>query len=523
MPPAYGNLVCEPQDHAGLSPAEIIAPFVPVGVLEDSASEGPVDQQHLVLRVLSFNTLSLGSSPDKGPEAGAGLTSGPARAALLADQLKANNIVAAALQETRSDAGSTRVGGFLRYAAGSERGQFGTEWWFLDGAPLTQADNPARQHCFEAQALTTVFADCRRLFIRYSRPGMHILFISLHAPHRATEHHLLEVWWRTTLSLVFQHRRSDWIVVAGDFNCALGSIESRHVGPLAAEEEDLSGAFARRMLRAADCWAPSTFEFCHVNAAHATIDHTAVMADCKVALTLPGAVFHFMTFGAALPGFAVLFWRSACRQDRAAYISELAQRIATRPNPEVFQEVHRILMHKRKKPWKADPLPMIRQLDGSVCEDAAAVQARWRQHFGGLEAGIETTPTAIAGHALSQPVQSWPLPHSLANVPDITVLQRVLAAGKLHKAAGPDGIPAELGKAFPIEVADILLPLLLKFALRGEEAVGFKSGLAIFFCRYDPGRFKYTINQLRRFNLEVVRGADGAGIPETALANLSRC
>ncbi|OLP98061.1 hypothetical protein AK812_SmicGene19515 [Symbiodinium microadriaticum] len=576
MPPAYGNLVCEPQDHAGLSPAEIIAPFVPVGVLEDSASEGPVDQQHLVLRVLSFNTLSLGSSPDKGPEAGAGLTSGPARAALLADQLKANNIVAAALQETRSDAGSTRVGGFLRYAAGSERGQFGTEWWFLDGAPLTQADNPARQHCFDAQALTIVFADCRRLFIRYSRPGMHILFISLHAPHRATEHHLLEVWWRTTLSLVFQHRRSDWIVVAGDFNCALGSIESRHVGPLAAEEEDLSGAFARRMLRAADCWAPSTFEFCHVgghttyvqkrngrgcrvdyvclpcawqaaavtsslmpevNAAHATIDHTAVMADCKVALTLPGlhlgtatvslqaaprgVSFHDVWSSSAWFCRAVLAdaWyrqvldtkcrqlRSACRQDRAAYISELAQRIATRPNPEVFQEVHRILMHKRKKPWKADPLPMIRQLDGSVCEDAAAVQARWRQHFGGLEAGIETTPTAIAGHALSQPVQSWPLPHSLANVPDITVLQRVLAAGKLHKAAGPDGIPAELGKAFPIEVADILLPLLLKFALRGEEAVGFKSGLAIFFWKGKGSQQEC--------------GADGAGIPETALANLS--
>ena len=140
-------------------------------------------------------------------------------------------------------------------------------------------------------------------------------------------------------------------------------------------------------------------------------------------------------------------------------------------------------MHRRKKPWQADPLPMVRQLDGSVCEDTVAVQARWREHFGGLEAGTETTPVDIAGNALSQPVQSWPQPISLDQVPDITVLQRVLAAGKLHKAAGPDGIPAELGKYFPIEVADLLLPLLLKFALRGEEAVGFKSGLAIFFWK----------------------------------------
>ena len=227
LPPASGNPECRTPDHAGLSPSEIIAPFVPIGVLGDSVPDRPAEEQQLLeLRVLSFNTLSLGAAQDKELELGEGLTSGPARAALLADQLKAHQVIAAALQETRSEAGSTRVGGFLRYAAGSERGQFGTEWWFLDGAPLTKTADSDRQYRFEAQALTTVFADCRRMFIRYSRPGMHILFVSLHAPHRATEHHILEEWWRTTLNLVFQHRRNDWLIVAGDFNCALGSIGS---------------------------------------------------------------------------------------------------------------------------------------------------------------------------------------------------------------------------------------------------------------------------------------------------------
>ena len=175
--------------------------------------------------------------------------------------------------------------------------------------------------------------------------------------------------------------------------------------------------------------------------------------------------------------------RHACRQDRVAYISGLAQTIATCPSPDVFQEVHRILQHKRKKSYQAEPLPMIRQLDGSVCEDSTSALARWRQHFGGLEAGSESTVTALATDAMSRSAQEWPLPDTLQIVPNITVLQQVLSASKLHKAAGPDGIPAELGKSFPIEVADILFPLLLKFVLRGEEAVGHKAGQAIFFWK----------------------------------------
>ena len=126
---------------------------------------------------------------------------------------------------------------------------------------------------------------------------------------------------------------------------------------------------------------------------------------------------------------------------------------------------------------------MIKQLDGTVCEDAAAAMGRWRQHFGGLEAGLECKASDLAIAAANRIPTEWPLPESLQHMPDITDLQRVLSASKPHKATGPDGLPAELGKIFPIEVADILFPLLLKFALRGEEAVGHKSGQAIFFWK----------------------------------------
>ena len=126
---------------------------------------------------------------------------------------------------------------------------------------------------------------------------------------------------------------------------------------------------------------------------------------------------------------------------------------------------------------------MIKQLDGSVCADSVAAQGRWHEHFGGLEAGIESTPQALAAKALSSAPDGWPQPPSLDSVPDVTALQRVLSSSKLHKAPRPDGIPAELGKTFPVEIADLLLPLLLKFVLRGEEAIGHKVGEAIFFWK----------------------------------------
>ena len=58
-----------------------------------------------------------------------------------------------------------------------------------------------------------------------------------------------------------------------------------------------------------------------------------------------------------------------------------------------------------------------------------------------------------------------------------------LVAGKPRKAPGPDGIPAELGRMFPAETAALLFPLLLKFSLRGSEALGHKAGQAILFYK----------------------------------------
>ncbi|CAE7291716.1 unnamed protein product [Symbiodinium sp. CCMP2456] len=512
----------------------------------------------LSIQILSFNTLSLGAAEDRAPEAGQGLFCGPARAALLAAQLRQAGATVAALQETRGDAGFSRVGGYLRYASGSERGQYGTEWWFLEGASLIDAADDGRCLKFEVNACCVVVADVRRLFVRVGKPGFHVLFIALHAPHRATEPHKLESWWQDTIQLAYKHRRQDPVIVAGDCNCAVGSIESNSVGTHASELEDMAGAFLHRLLRATECWIPATFEQCHfgpsatyvqkrnghacrvdyialpsrwrqtiasswlcpeVNAGHATIDHTAVAVSCRADLAMPvqGSRVRdrqmlaacFLCWSARGPSIvdvivystwfcrAILAdaWyrqsmdthcralRKACRGDRAAYVNALADKLAVCPQAEIFNEVHRLLQHKRKRPFQAEPLPIIRQADGQVCDTAENARGRWRQHFGGLEAGREASVLDIAADAMQASQPHWPSPSSLADIPDAAYLHRVLASGKCRKAAGPDGIPAELGKILPAEVTDLLFPLLLKYVFRGAEAVGHKAGVAVFFWK----------------------------------------
>ena len=79
--------------------------------------------------------------------------------------------------------------------------------------------------------------------------------------------------------------------------------------------------------------------------------------------------------------------RKACRSDRDAYISRLAADIAHAPSKEAYAAVHRVLMHRRKKPFSLDPLPMLKRADGSACADATELKELWRAHFAKLEAG----------------------------------------------------------------------------------------------------------------------------------------
>ena len=136
-------------------------------------------------------------------------------------------------------------------------------------------------------------------------------------------------------------------------------------------------------------------------------------------------------------------------------------------------------MHRRKKPFHLDPLPMVLGKDGQLCNDSNELKARWRQHFADLEAGRVTTFQALSNDVLDQQQASPFHPPAISDVPSFPTLRCVLSATKAGKASGMDALPPELNKLFATDTAHMLFPLLMKIAWRGKEPAGFKGGSAI--------------------------------------------
>ncbi|CAE7415834.1 unnamed protein product [Symbiodinium sp. CCMP2592] len=177
--------------------------------------------------------------------------------------------------------------------------------------------------------------------------------------------------------------------------------------------------------------------------------------------------------------------KPACKQDRNFHLSQLADQLSSRPTSEVFSNLHRLLSHKRKKPYRADPLPSIRDAEGKVCPDSDSSLRRWRQHFGGLEGGREValehflTETQNRINQSATAVVAWPAPPDIRLLPTCADIRRLLMRAKPGKSPGMDGIPNEFGRIFAEVLSPHLHHLALKTSWRGSEALGYKAGQAI--------------------------------------------
>ena len=177
--------------------------------------------------------------------------------------------------------------------------------------------------------------------------------------------------------------------------------------------------------------------------------------------------------------------RYQCRRDRDAYISDLADKVAHNPSSEVFGALHKLLCHRRKRPYAPEPLPNVLNEHNEPCADAEETQARWRHHFGQMEGGRDSDFGCLPEALLQAERQSstWPVPPNTAMVPSPADMTQVMLTTKAGKAPGPDGIPGVLLKKFAPRLIPALYPMLLKLVLRGSEGLGFKGGVAVKFWK----------------------------------------
>ncbi|CAE7583236.1 unnamed protein product, partial [Symbiodinium sp. CCMP2456] len=170
--------------------------------------------------------------------------------------------------------------------------------------------------------------------------------------------------------------------------------------------------------------------------------------------------------------------RRQCRVDRAAYFDGVADSIQHSSRGGLHHAVKRVLRPKRFRKASADPLPLLYDKHGAVCESAAAAQDAWREHFSALEDGVTTTPQELADSC-----RRW---HDrfegtdtieIQDVPTIHVLEKAFRTTSAQKACGPDLLPPAICHCFSSEMAQAFWPMMLKTVFRASEAVGLKGGL----------------------------------------------
>ena len=230
---------------AALSAQQIMRPFTRSFPAEPKPGKSTAT---LALAFASFNVLSI-ASPGEDNGFYSGVYGQVGRVALLDRSLHSAGVYVAGLQETRTPEGRLDSQHFRRYCSGClDKRAFGIEVWvgIYEGCPEHKA--------------VVLHASPTRLLLRLSFAGLHLGVFAGHGLHRGHPSAARLAWWKETSDLCLVAGASlDWIWLV-DGNCPLGSVTSRHVGDLSAEDEDEASDAMHCLLRACGCWVPNTFD-----------------------------------------------------------------------------------------------------------------------------------------------------------------------------------------------------------------------------------------------------------------------
>ncbi|CAE7244265.1 unnamed protein product, partial [Symbiodinium sp. CCMP2592] len=165
--------------------------------------------------------------------------------------------------------------------------------------------------------------------------------------------------------------------------------------------------------------------------------------------------------------------------DRAAYLESLATTAAAhdlRDPASLYGAIRRAFPQAQSARRRTlRPLPSLLLPNGRVAVSTAERAEGWRAHFAAQEAGsLVTDEEYLLQVRRRKPLTAWQL--DVAAVPSLCQIESLINTLQRHKAAGPDGITAELLRTDVITAARQLLPVLTKAALRATEPVAFRGG-----------------------------------------------
>ena len=131
--------------------------------------------------------------------------------------------------------------------------------------------------------------------------------------------------------------------------------------------------------------------------------------------------------------------------------------------------------------WRgARPLPGRTAADGTRATTSEEVAGVVISHFAGIEAAeVSGLEELAARHATAVPCIAPGASRSIDNVCDRISLQKLFATAKRGKACGADGLLDDYCALAPAEMTELFHPLVVKCALRVQEPLAHKCGIAV--------------------------------------------
>ena len=177
--------------------------------------------------------------------------------------------------------------------------------------------------------------------------------------------------------------------------------------------------------------------------------------------------------------------RRALKLDRITYLHSLVQDIQLqdlRDPKRLFAAVRRAFPQARSARRSGFiPLPAVLCGDGSFAQTPADKLERWRGHFSDQEAGQVVTAEEYCDVFRRPDIPV--LPHGptfgRACLPTLGDIERQITALRPGKAAGPDGLTAEIYRVSPPTAALCMMPLFLKSCLQVQEPIEWRGGCLV--------------------------------------------
>ena len=229
--------------------------------IETDLAPSPGKELTLALRIATANALTLDAAPQTAQRAGK-MSLG--RIGFLKTQFSPLQLHLIGLQESRSAGNVTRHSHdwWVFQSGCTDQGTHGVEIWASRVNPYGQDGN--KPLYFQSHHFTVLSFHARFLLLEISAPALQVHVVCLHSPFAKSAAMDPQQFWTLLDSALDKRRHQNWpLIVMGDFNARLGSIQTQAVSSFQAEQESEVGTLMHQFMLHRNLCAPATFAHCH--------------------------------------------------------------------------------------------------------------------------------------------------------------------------------------------------------------------------------------------------------------------